>query len=383
MTGNAVYITKASSFLPNEPVGNDDMERILGQAGPRPSRARKTVLRSNKIVSRYYAIDPETLQATHTNAQLSAEAVRRLNDEQFSHEDISCLACATTIADQLLPNHGVMVHGELGNPPCEVITTAGVCLCGVSALKYAYMSVLSGLHSSAVATASEVSSRIMHANNFSAEIDAKVKALETKPEIAFEKDFLRWMLSDGAGALRLENQPRADQTALRIDWIDLFSYADEMGTCMYAGAEKKPDGTLTGWSDASPTQREEHSFFAVKQDVKLLNEHIIHYSVERPLSTLQETRDLSADSIDHFIPHYSSGYFRDKVYDGMKKVGFDVPQERWFTNLASKGNIGSASIYIMLEELFNSGKLHAGEKVLCYVPESGRFSSSFMLFTVV
>ncbi len=383
MTENAVYITKASSFLPNAPVGNDDMERILGQVGRRPSRARRTVLRSNKITSRYYAIDPDTLQPTHTNAQLSAEAVRGLNDEHCSHEDISCLACATTIADQLLPNHGVMVHGELGNPPCEVITTAGVCLCGISALKYAYMSVLSGLHSTAVATASELSSRVMQADNFSAEIEAKVAALETRPEIAFEKDFLRWMLSDGAGALRLENRPRKNQPALKIEWIDMFSYANEMSVCMYGGAEKNSDGTLTGWGEVSPVQREEQSFFSVKQDVKLLDEHIVHYTIERPLSTLQETRGLSADSIDYFVPHYSSGYFRDKVYDGMKKAGFDIAQERWFTNLASKGNIGSASIYVMLEELFNSEKLNAGEKILCYVPESGRFSSSFMLLTAV
>ena len=152
---------------------------------------------------------------------------------------------------------------------------------------------------------------------------------------------------------------------------------------MYAGAEKKIDGTLTGWSDVSPLQREEQSFFSIKQDIKLLDENIINYSIERPLSTLKETRHLSADSIDYFVPHYSSEYFRDKAYEGMKKVGFDIPQNRWFTNLVSKGNIGSASIYVMLEELFNSGKLNAGEKVLCFVPESGRFSSSFMLLTTV
>jgi 3-oxoacyl-[acyl-carrier-protein] synthase-3 len=383
MTQNSVYITKAASFMPNAPVGNDDMERILGQTGVRPSRARRTILRSNKIVSRYYAIDPDTLNATHTNAQLSAEAVRGLSDEDSSLEDITCLACATTIADQLVPGHGLMVHGELGNPSCEVVTTAGVCLCGVAALKYAYMSVLSGLHSTAVATASEVSSRVMHAGNFSAEIEAKVAALEARPEIAFEKDFLRWMLSDGAGALRLESQPIANKTALKIEWIDIFSYANEMSTCMYAGAEKNPDGSLTGWSEVSALEREENSFFSLKQDVKQLNDHIVNYTIERPLASLQKTRGLNADNISYFVPHYSSGYFRDKVYDGMKKVGFDVPQERWFTNLASKGNTGSASIYIMLEELLNSGTLNAGENLLCFIPESGRFSSAFMLLTVV
>jgi 3-oxoacyl-[acyl-carrier-protein] synthase-3 len=67
----------------------------------------------------------------------------------------------------------------------------------------------------------------------------------------------------------------------------------------------------------------------------------------------------------------------------MKKVSFDVPLERWFTNLATKGNTGSAALYIMLEELFHSGRLRPGEKILCYVPESGRFSVAYILLTVV
>ena len=67
----------------------------------------------------------------------------------------------------------------------------------------------------------------------------------------------------------------------------------------------------------------------------------------------------------------------------MKEAGCDIPQSKWFTNLASKGNTGSASIYIMLAELFHSGELKLGDRLLCYVPESGRFSTAFMKFTVV
>ena len=40
-------------------------------------------LRSNKIISRYYAIDKVTGQTTHNNAQLTAQAVRKLNSECF------------------------------------------------------------------------------------------------------------------------------------------------------------------------------------------------------------------------------------------------------------------------------------------------------------
>ena len=89
------------------------------------------------------------------------------------------------------------------------------------------------------------------------------------------------------------------------------------------------------------------------------------------------------DEIDWFLPHYSSNYFRDEVYQKMKNAGCDIPQEKWFTNLQAKGNTGSASIYVMIEELFNSTKLSRGDKLLCYIPESGRFSTAFMLLEAV
>ena len=50
------------------------MERILGQVGARPSRARRAVLRSNGILSRHYAIDPVTLLFNDTNAGMTAKA---------------------------------------------------------------------------------------------------------------------------------------------------------------------------------------------------------------------------------------------------------------------------------------------------------------------
>jgi 3-oxoacyl-[acyl-carrier-protein] synthase-3 len=98
---------------------------------------------------------------------------------------------------------------------------------------------------------------------------------------------------------------------------------------------------------------------------------------------LVDSGKLDPSSIDYFLPHYSSGYFRDKVYEGMKKANCDIPQTKWFTNLSEKGNTGSASIYVIIEELFHSGKLNVGERLLCYIPESGRFSTAFMQLEVV
>lgn len=381
MTENA-YITSVAAFLPGAPVSNDEMEPMLGVVGGKPSRARRPVLRSNGIISRHYAIDPVTGLRSHTNAALAAAAVEGLQSERFALDAMDCLACGTSIPDQLLPNHASMVHGELESQPCEVVSTAGVCLCGVTALKYAMMGVKSGEFRHAVAVASEVASPILRSRYFEKEIDAKVSELERQPALAFEKDFLRWMLSDGAGAVLVEPRPAATGLSLRLDWIIERSFANEMDACMYQGAEKLSDGRLRGWMDYCPDEWLTQSIFAIKQDVKQLNEHIVHFTVERGLDEVRRVTGLAATDVDWFLPHYSSNYFRDKLAAGMERAGFAIPYERWFTNLTTKGNTGSAAMFIMLDELFRSGRLAVGQRLLAYVPESGRFSTGFVHMTV-
>ncbi len=381
MAGKA-YITNLSAYLPNAPIGNDEMESVLGMVNGRPSRARRIILRSNGIKTRYYAIDPATGNATHTNAQLTAEAVRRLANAHFKLEQIDLLACGTTFADQLVPSHTNMVHGELGIPPCENISTSGVCISSTAALKYAMYGVAAGEFQHAVSAGSETPSSVMHARNFKAETDAQIDALGDSGVLAFQKDFIRWMLSDGAGAALLEPQPAAEGLSLQIDWIVERSYANEQPACMYGGAEKLEDGSLKGWPAYVPEEWAPHSVFTLKQDVKQLNEHVMAYTVERPLRELPKLKNLDPEHIDFFLPHYSSHYFRERVREYMLKAGFDIPYERWFTNLYTKGNTGAASIYIMLEELFRSGRLKPGQRLLCYVPESGRFNTAWIHLSV-
>ena len=376
-----VYLNHIAAFLPNAPVGNDEMEAVLGMAGELPSRVRRMILRSNGIQTRHYAIDPDSRRATHTNAELAAEAVRRLFAQGIEPEDITSLSCATSYPDQTMPGHGVMVHGLLNIPSCEVLSMAGVCAAGMAAMKHAYNAVRTGDHAHAVAAASENASAVMRGEVFQHETDHK-KLENASPEIGFEKDFLRWMLSDGAGAAYLSDRPNSDGLSLKIRWIELLSYANEMPPCMYAGAEFR-DGVFEGWKHADADYGRRHSLMAVKQDVKLLNENIVRYTVEKPLSQIATKHGIRAEEIDWFLPHYSSGFFRDRLSDGLKNIGFDIPQEKWFTNLHSKGNTGSASIYIILEEFMRTFPIEHGQKILCYVPESGRFSTCFMLLEAV
>ena len=378
-----VYINNIQKFMPNEPVENKDIEEYLGYIGGKKSKAKSIVLRSNGIKRRFYVLEKGTQKPLFTNAQLCSNAINKLVDEEFSLKNIECLACGTTSPDQLMPGHTLMVQGELGISSIETISASGICLSGINALKYIYYGIKAGEIRKAVACGSEASSPILSARNFTEESNHKLDELEKNAGIAFEKDFLRWMLSDGAGAMRVENLPNKNKISLKIEFIDILSYAGEMPVCMYSGLEIQEDNSIKSWRAYEQKEIMEKSLLSVKQDVKLLNENIVEYTVTKPLLEIIKKRGIESSTYDYFVPHYSSTYFRDKLYDGLIKANFEIPYEKWFTNLTTHGNTGSASMYIMLEELFNSGELKKGQKILCYIPESGRFSTAFMSLEVV
>ncbi|MGV8058065.1 MAG: beta-ketoacyl-ACP synthase III [Smithellaceae bacterium] len=378
-----VYINDIAAFLPNEAVTNDEIEEVLGKIHDIRSRIKSRILKNNGIDKRYYAIDRKTGKLNYNNAQLTAEAIRKLQPfAGFSIDQIQCICCGTTIADVICPGHGLMVHGELKIPPCEVITTSGICLSGITAFKAAYMNVALELSDNAVATGSDQASSLMRSNFFEHLKDEQ--DLSNHPILGFESDFLRWMLSDAAGAVFMSRKKNEGKISLRVDWIEHVSYAGEMDACMYAGAVKNDDGTLTGWRQLdSPADALEKNFFALKQDTALLNQEMVRVCVDRALARTLDKRKIQAADIDWFLPHYSSEYFRDKLHDAMSAIGFEIPYEKWFTNLSYKGNTGAASIYVMMEEIFHSGRLKKGDRILCFIPESGRFSVAYLMLTVV
>lgn len=372
-----VYITRISKFLPNNPVDNEQMEERLGVINGKTSKARRIVLRNNQIKTRYYALD-ENGNITHNNAQLTKEAVEGLCDDSFSAKDIELLSCGTSSPDQILPSHAAMVHGFLKNTNLEVNSPSGACCSGMNALKYGFLAIKAGQVSNAVCTGSERTSTWMKSDIFENEVE-HLKELEDNPILAFNKEFLRWMLSDGAAAVLLESEPKG--IALKIEWMEGYSYAHEMETCMYAGGDKLEDGHLKPWSEYPAEEWGKRSLFAMKQDVKLLGENILGKGVDS-LKLAMKKHHISTEDFDYYLPHISSYYFKEQLYEELKTQGVEVPWEKWFMNLNKVGNVGAASIFIMLEELVSSGKLKKGDKILLHVPESARFSYAYAYLTV-
>jgi 3-oxoacyl-[acyl-carrier-protein] synthase III len=381
---SSAYVTGWGVCLPNAPVDNPQIEQVLGPLPSQSAAVKRRILINNGITRRHYAIDSSTGAVTHTNAKMTADAIRNLCDGcSFSIANIECLACGTSSADQIIPSHASMVHAELGCPPCEVVATSGVCCSGVSAFKYGFLNVVAGACSNAVVTGSELASPSMRASHFETQVRLRRRDEADRALLPFSNEFLRWMLSDGAGALLIAAAPREDSPSLRIDWVDIESFAGESEVCMYFGMRKCEDGSIESYRTVDDeVELFRGGFLSLSQDVKVLNDRmptLMRAAIRRMI----QKRRLSADEVDWLLPHYSSHWFRQPLYDGLAELGFEIPLSRWFTNLAYKGNTGSAAMYIMVEELMASRKVQPGQRILCMVPESSRMLFGFVHLTAV
>jgi 3-oxoacyl-[acyl-carrier-protein] synthase III len=382
---NEVYITGCGAYLPGEPVDNEHIAERLG--GGTTSALRERVLSANGIRTRHYALD-ERGETTMLNEELAAEAVQRaLKDRGFGIEQLGMLATGTTQGDVLVPGFASMVHGRLGGAPMEVLSASGVCASSMAAFRAAAASVRLGEHDVAAVVGSELISRALKASRF---------APETTPaRSGFDAEFLRWTLSDGAAAVVLEPRPRPDGLSLRVDWTHLVSYAHEHATCMRAGLAEEPrhDGRhgpvdngggphRRTWLDyPTVAEAERAGLLRLRQDVRALPE-LFGVGLREFVSLVRDGK-FDPREVDHVLCHYSAEHFKADIFKLLRDADLMIDEERWFSNLQTRGNTGAASIFVMLEECWRTNRFKAGDRILLIVPESGRFSFAFAHLTVV
>lgn len=367
-----VYLESAGYFMPGDPVPNERMDDFIAPLNRMSERIKRRILAENGIRTRHYAIDAEGA-TRHTNAQMAAGAIRdclRRGGAELSR--VSLLASGSSGGDTLMPGFANMIQGELAAAPMETLAVHGICAAGVSAIQAAAQGIELGAHRSTLAVASEMPSRLFKRSRFAA------RGYETD----FDSHFLRWMLSDGAGALLLSDGAPAlagsPGLRLRLKWVHQRSFSGDYPVCMQLGlTEDRARGHLdfASWSEA-----EAAGALSLRQDIRLLP-HLFDIGIHEYAGLVRDGW-VDPKRVDHFLCHYSSEKFIPVVEDLMAKAELSIPRERWWSNLAWRGNTGAASILVMLAEFLHTRALKPGEQVFCYVPESGRFMAAYMLFEV-
>ena len=357
------YITRAASYLPGPAVENDDMQLHLGSLDGE-AEVRDTVLSMNGIVRRHYAQD-EQQQRTHDVYDLGAHAAQTCLTEDAEAVAITYLAVGTTYSPLAAPGFASILHHRLRerncmNYPVEVSSHAGICSSAATAMVAAIRAVTTAQHSSALCVGAEHASEVLKASVIRL-VDDRDQHTNLRKSRWFMSVFLRFMLSDGTGAFLLQNRPNPNKLSLRVNWTHSLSFAHETPMCM------KLDNRTA----------------LLSQDVSVLSRHLFPSATKFLTSALESNGD-TLDSYTVILPHMSSFFFRRKLERVIANHSRD-PQHPvpYWTDLATAGNTGAASIFIMLDHYLQQYEICDGERILLFVPESGQFNFVMISLTAV
>lgn len=355
------YITRTASYLPGPAVENDCIQQYLGSLDGE-AEIKETVLSMNGILRRHYAQDQQQ-QRTQDVYDLGAQAVQNCLAQETAA--VTYLAAGTTYSPLAAPGFASILHNRLQDRnyldyPVEISSHAGVCSSAAAALVGAIRAITTGQHSSALAVGAEHASEVLKASLIRP-VDDRDQHINVRNSRWFMSVFLRFMLSDGAGAFLLQDRPATSGLSLRVNWTHSLSFAHETPLCM------KLDNR-TG---------------LLSQDVSVLSRHLVP-AASKFLSRGLESNGDTLDSHAIILPHMSSFFFRRKLERIIASHSRDSqkPVPYW-TNLATAGNTGAASIFIMLDHYLQKHEVRDGERILLFIPESGQFNFVMISLTAV
>lgn len=365
-----VYLNAAGFHLPGAPINNDDMDAYIAPINRISSRIKARILAENGIQTRHYAIDAQG-QTVQSHANMAAQAIDNcLDSADIVLADVSLMCVGSSGGDALMPGFANMIQGEMGAQPMQTLSSQGVCAAGVTAIEFAAQAIELGAHQHALAVAAEMPSRMFKRSRFAPRGYTS----------DFDAHFLRWMLSDGAGAFLLSRTPQEKNgLCIKLRWVHQKSFSGDYPVCMQLGLTEDRSKSFLDFDSSS--EAEAAGALSLRQDIRLLP-HLFDICIHEYVK-LVEDGWISSDQVDHFLCHYSSEKFMPVVQELLEKAGMRIPEEKWFNNLKTRGNTGAASIFIMLAEFLQQKTLKAGEKIFCFIPESGRMTAGFMLFEVV
>jgi 3-oxoacyl-[acyl-carrier-protein] synthase-3 len=357
------YITSTGRYLPGPAIGNEDISKYLGSL-PDEEQVGQQVLAMNGIRQRHYAQD-DCQNATETVYEMAAKAAEHCLRDVGADKQISFMAAGSTYAPYSGPGIASWIHPLIAARvpqachPMEISSHGGICSSAAAALVGAVRAIKSGEHQTALAIGTEHASEVLKSSVIKP-IDDRSQHTELRYSKWFMSVFLRFMLSDGAGAFLLESQPAAKGLSLAVNWTHSLSMAHVCPLCM----------------------KLDNSNQLLSQDVSVLNRHFFPAAEIFGRAAFERQRDLLS-TYRVVLPHLSSFFFRRKMERMLQQLaGKGSPPVPYWTNLDTAGNTGSASIYVMLHEYLQSTQLQHGDRILLFIPESGQFNFVLVSLTV-
>lgn len=359
--GRPVFVAGSGAYLPGEPIPLESMESVLGELKEAPTKVRKWIARTDPVMRQlldirfvHYAMDPRTRQFTDDNISMSVKAARAaLRRAGMEAQEVDLICYGSAHQDQM-PTASVRIQEELGIEVCDELSIHANCTSAYKALYLAHELIKAGKNKNALVVSSSVSSSELRAEYFN-------QALVDKESL-----FLRWFLSDGAGALVLSSDPARD-SGFHLEQTYIESVGGKRPSLMF---NHRP----AYWMN--PKEEYDQGLHHLRQSFRnTLGTEVFQEeggSVFRNgLKRMLDQGRVPLDKIKLLQINLPSKHIVESVVDECAHMG--IPCSALYSRLDKLGYCGPPMVFIVLDKILSEESLQPEDRVVSFVTEVSKF----------
>ncbi|MBI9053464.1 MAG: 3-oxoacyl-ACP synthase III family protein [Bacteroidales bacterium] len=355
-----VKITGSGSYLPGKPINIHNVDKYLGELTEAPKKIQKWLGRMKNLMDEmleveyyHYAIDPETREFTDDNISMSVKAAQKAIEKAgLKPEDIDLIVYGSAHQDQM-PTASVRIQEELGIEQCGELSIHANCTSAYKSLLVASDFLKSGRYKNALVISSSMSSSELRAEYYN-------QAIVKKEEL-----FLRYFLSDGAGALLLQATDKKEDGLFVEE-----TYMESIGG-------KKPSAMLNKrpayWMN--PKEEYELGYHHLSQ---MFNEQLrTHFHDAdgsvflKGLKRMLEKYPIDLNELKYFQVNFPSKHISELIMDECDELG--ISRDTLYSKMSSMGYAGPPMALISIDKIISEEKLNPNNLILSFVTEVSKF----------
>ena len=356
-----VYVAGSGAYLPGRPIPFDAIGDVLGKLTEAPVRIQKWMASTSRVMRElldirfvHYAIDPDTREFTDDNVSMAVKAARTaLAAAHMEPTDIDLICYGSAHQDQM-PTASVRIQEQLGIEVCDELSIHANCTSAYKALYLAHELIRSGKNEHALVLSAGISSSELRAEYFN-------QALVEK-----ECLFLRWFLSDGAGALVLSQRPGPGPT-FEVECSYIESVGGKRPSLMF---NNRPALWLNPRDEYDRGLHHLHQRFRNTLSTSVFQEEggsVFFNGFKRMLTRGQ----VPIEKIRFFQVNMPAKHIVDSVIEECAKVG--IPRSALYTKLDELGYCGPPMALICLDKILREETLHDDDRIVSFVTEVSKF----------
>lgn len=364
----SVYVCGSGSYLPGEPVAFDDIEKVLGELKGAPPKIRKWIKRTQPVMRElldidfvHYGMDPETRQFNEDNISMAvAAASRALEHSGLQPEDIDLICYGSAHQDQM-PTASVRIQEELGIESCAELSIHANCTSAYKALYLGHQLIRSGQNRNALIISANMASSELRAEYYNQELVDK------------ESLFLRWFLSDGAGALVLSSDEELS-CGFEVETTFIESIGGRRPSLMYNHRPALWLNPCVEYEKGLHHLRQRFRNALSTSDFQEEDGSIFFKGFQRMMA--QSTVDMA--DIQCFQINLPTKHIVDSIVEEFEQLGMD--SSVFYSKLDQLGYCGPPMVFICLDKILREEQFNKGDCVASFVTEVSKFMQAGYIF---